>query len=93
MWIIKNICGDRSTQDIRTTNIWFRVAGNNGEGCFSTLEPNKWYSEDKDSKFIMIEFECINEIKNLRKNLKRIIKDFKREQKIMKLERKIAEGK
>lgn len=81
MWIIKNLCRDRSTEDIRTTDISFHLAGNNGDGWFTTLEPLKWHEQSNSSQSIFIEFECINEIKNLKKALKKIIKNWEKENK------------
>lgn len=81
MWIIDNLCRDMSVNNKRTLNILYHIAGNNGDGIFSTLKPNEWYPESFDNQSILLEFECINEIKNLRDNLNLIIENFEKREK------------
>ena len=73
MWIINSPCRDRSTLDRRVLDFYFHIAGNNGDGIFTSLEPNKWDAETIEDNRIYLEFECINEIKNIIHNLQEIV--------------------
>lgn len=91
MWILNDLSGARSNKDIRTLNIRCHLGGNDECCIFSTLGPHEWYPDDKDNKHILLEFECINEIKNFRDNLDKFLKFY--EQKNLELKEKILDDK
>lgn len=76
MWIRKNTDGSNSKKDRRTLDMNIKTP--DMAGFFSnTLYPLEWCNkENMNSEPILIEFECIEELKNFNMHLDLLIKNY-----------------
>ena len=76
MWILKNYDGFKSIENKKTTEVEIRLDGHSVAASFSTLGSNWEPQENISYDHLLIEFECINEMKNFKKGLSEAIRAY-----------------
>lgn len=63
MWYVNNIDNSRSIFDKRCVNVDIWQRSNPRCHSFSTLDNNRWCSESEDTQTLILQFECLEEMK------------------------------